>query len=62
MRRVHSGAALAGAQLLSEHRGLVRSVVNRYRSIVAGEDASIDLNDLMLVGDHQLLDVADSFK
>ena len=61
VRRVHSGAALAGAQLLSEHRGLVRSVVNRYRSIVAGEDASIDLNDLMLVGDHQLLEVAERY-
>lgn len=61
IRRVHSNAALAAAQLLSEHRGLVRSVVNRYRSIVAGEDASIDLNDLMLVGDHQLLDVAERY-
>jgi len=61
IRRVHSNAALAGAQLLSEHRGLVRSVVNRYRSVVAGEDASIDLNDLMLVGDHQLLDVAERY-
>ena len=61
VRRVHSNAALAGAQLLAEHRGLVRSVVNRYRSVVAGEDASIDLNDLMLVGDHQLLDVAERY-
>ncbi len=61
VRRVHSNAALAGAQLLTEHRGLVRSVVNRYRSVVAGEDASIDLSDLMLVGDHQLLDVAERY-
>ncbi len=61
VRRVHSNSALAGAQLLSEHRGLVRSVVNRYRSVVAGEDASLDLKDLMIVGDHQLLDVAERY-
>ncbi|MEZ5218308.1 MAG: hypothetical protein R2715_17420 [Ilumatobacteraceae bacterium] len=61
VRRVHSNAAIAGAQLLAEHRGLVRSVVNRYRSVIAGEDASIDLNDLMIVGDHQLLEVAERY-
>ncbi len=61
IRRVHSDAALAGAQLLDEHRGLVRSVVNRYRSVVASEDASLDIADLMLVGDHQLLEVAERY-
>ncbi|MEZ5257715.1 MAG: hypothetical protein R2705_12715 [Ilumatobacteraceae bacterium] len=35
--------------------------MNRYRSVIAGEDASIDLNDLMIVGDHQLLEVAERY-
>lgn len=59
VRRLHVAAERARRQLLDDNRGLVRSVVNRYRAVVRGEACSLDLDDLVVVGEHQLLEVVD---
>ncbi|HEY4330916.1 MAG TPA: hypothetical protein VGM78_00035 [Ilumatobacteraceae bacterium] len=59
IRRTHLAAERARHELLEMNRGLVRSVVNRFRGVVRSEASSLDLNDLMIVGEHQLLQVVD---
>lgn len=59
VRRTHLAAERARAELIETNRGLVRSVVNRFRGVLRAESASIDLGDLMAVGEHHLLEVAD---
>ncbi len=59
VRRAHLMAERARVELLETNRGLVRSVVNRFRGVVRAESASIDLSDLMAVGEHHLLEVVD---
>jgi hypothetical protein len=59
VRRVHLAAERARAELLETNRGLVRSVVNRFRGVLRAESASIDFGDLMAVGEQHLLEVVD---
>lgn len=59
VRRIHVAAEQARRSLLEDNRGLVRSVVNRYRAVVRSEASSLDLADLLVVAEHQLLDVVD---
>lgn len=59
VRRAHLAAENARRQLLEDNQGLVRSVVNRYRAVVRSEASSLELADLVLVGEHQLLDVVE---
>jgi hypothetical protein len=61
VRRAHMAAEQARAELIQSNRGLVRTVVNRYRSVVRAEATSLELDDLMIVGEHQMLDTADRF-
>jgi hypothetical protein len=61
VRRAHMAAEQARADLIQSNRGLVRTVVNRYRSVVRAEATSLELDDLMIVGEHQMLDTADRF-
>jgi hypothetical protein len=61
VRRVHMAAEQARAELIQGNRGLVRTVVNRYRSVVRAEATALELDDLMIVGEHQMLDTADRF-
>jgi hypothetical protein len=61
VRRAHLTAEQARIELISCNRGLVRTVVNRYRSVVRAEATSLELDDLMMVGEHQMLDTADRF-
>ena len=61
VRRAHLTAEQARARLIETNRGLVRTVVNRYRTVVRTEATSLDMDDLMLVGEHQMLDTADRF-
>lgn len=61
VRRAHLAGEQARRRLVESNRGLVRTVVNRYRSVVRAEATSLDLDDLMLVGEHQMLDTADRF-
>ncbi|MBI4885047.1 MAG: hypothetical protein HY826_13435 [Actinobacteria bacterium] len=60
-RRVHLQAERARAELLRLNGGLVRSVVNRFRGVIRTESALMDLNDLVSVGEQQLLEVADRY-
>jgi hypothetical protein len=59
VRRAHLAAERARAELLETNRGLVRSVVNRFRGVLRAESASIDFGDLMAVGEQHLLEVVD---
>ncbi|MEA3183807.1 MAG: hypothetical protein QOJ74_284 [Ilumatobacteraceae bacterium] len=59
VRRAHLAAERARGELLETNRGLVRSVVNRFRGVLRAESASIDLGDLMAVAEHHLLEVVD---
>lgn len=59
VRRLHVAAERARRSLLEENRGLVRSVVNRYRAVVRSEASSLELADLYVVAEHQLLEVVD---
>lgn len=61
VRRAHMAAEQARVELIQSNRGLVRTVVNRYRSVVRAEATSLELDDLMIVGEHQMLDTADRF-
>ena len=61
IRRAHLRAERARAELLDANGGLVRSVVNRFRGVARAESALVDLNDLLAVGQHQLLEVADRY-
>jgi hypothetical protein len=61
VRRAHMAAEQARAELIQSNRGLVRTVVNRYRSVVRAEATSLELDDLMIVGEHQMLDTADRY-
>ncbi len=58
-RRAHVAAEVARRHLIDANRGLVRSVVSRYRGVVRAEACSLEIDDLMIVGDHQLLDVVE---
>ncbi len=59
IRRTHLAAEHARRELLEMNRGLVRTVVNRFRGVVRSESSSLDINDLMIVGEHHLLQVVD---
>lgn len=59
VRRIHLAAEQARRGLLDDNRGLVRTVVNRYRAVLRAESSSLELADLLVVGEHQLLDVVD---
>ncbi|MCE9620934.1 MAG: hypothetical protein K8R99_01165 [Actinomycetia bacterium] len=61
VRRAHLQAERARAELLQLNGGLVRSVVNRFRGVARAESALMDLNDLLAVGQQQLLAVADRY-
>jgi hypothetical protein len=59
LRRAQADARSSVESVLLTHRGLVVAVVNRYRALIGSEATSVDIDDLMLVGEHQLLDVVD---
>ncbi|MCU1389657.1 MAG: hypothetical protein JWL72_2995 [Ilumatobacteraceae bacterium] len=59
VRRVHLAAERARRELIDSNRGLILSVVNRYRAVVRAESSSLDMSDLIAVGEHQLLRVVD---
>jgi hypothetical protein len=59
VRRLHVAAENARRSLLEDNRGLVRSVVNRYRAVVRSEASSLELADLLVVAEHQLLEVVE---
>jgi hypothetical protein len=59
VRRIHLAAEQARRALLEDNRGLVRTVVNRYRAVLRAEASSLELADLLVVAEHQLLDVVD---
>ena len=61
VRRAHLHAERARAELLEANGGLIRSVVNRFRGVTRAESALMDLNDLLAVGQQQLLEVADRY-
>ncbi|MCU1393727.1 MAG: hypothetical protein JWM34_2155 [Ilumatobacteraceae bacterium] len=59
VRRVHLAAERARRELIDTNRGLILSVVNRYRAVVRAESSTLDMSDLIIVGEHQLLSVVD---
>jgi hypothetical protein len=59
VRRVHLAAERARRELIESNRGLILSVVNRYRAVVRAESSTLDMSDLIIVGEHQLLSVVD---
>jgi hypothetical protein len=59
VRRAHLAAERSRQELIETNRGLVRSVVNRYRSVVRSESSALDMSDLMIVGEHQVLHVVE---
>lgn len=59
VRRVHLAAERARRDLIESNRGLILSVVNRYRAVVRAESSTLDMSDLIIVGEHQLLSVVD---
>ena len=61
VRRIHLAAERARRELIESNRGLVLSVVNRYRAVVRAESSTLDMSDLIIVGEHQMLSVVDRY-
>jgi hypothetical protein len=61
VRRAHLAAEAARRELIESNRGLIMSVVNRYRGVVRAESSALDMSDLIIVGEHQLLNVVDRY-
>ncbi len=59
VRRTHLAAERARHELIETNRGLVLSVVNRYRSVVRSESSALDMSDLIVVAEHQVLSVVE---
>ena len=59
LRRAHLAAERSRAELISSNRGLLVSVVRRFRGVARQEAGVIEESDLMMVAEQQLLDVVD---
>lgn len=59
IRRVHLAAERSRAELLASNRGLLVSVVKRFRGVARQEAGVIEERDLMLVAEQQFLEVVD---
>jgi len=59
MRRTQLAAERARAELIDANRGLLVSVVKRFRGVSRTEGSIIEPGDLMVVAEQQLLEVAD---
>ena len=59
LRRAHLAAERARAELIASNRGLLVTVVRRFRGVARQEAGVIEESDLMMVAEQQLLEVVE---